>query len=345
MTGLGRHAAEPSGGGAGLFDFAVRGYDRRQVDERLTYLEAALVAAHDALDQAEQRNGDLDRQLRLALDRLRQAGGAGVRDDTFGFRVEKILRQAEEEARKVRGKATAAAAALIERARADAKATRDETERWCTEVLREADEELARLAALRRRIRDELAGVHAVVMTTLATDAGGAGAEAAGGGGAAVAGGVGPGTAGGVEVADTEVEGAGVDGGAGPAAGHGAEQNGAGVAARGAGAPGGGRDGHGDEGGVQPAWPPPRSGLTPQAETDRHRGGHSAAERMGDTMAVRRNARMAGRDAVEGAVEAPAVGRQQRLGPAETIGPTYGLQPGQLGAQPPAGPAPMHRSA
>ena len=80
------------------FDIGIRGYDRRQVDERLAYLTAELRAAEAALRRADHNEAEL-RQLRQQL--------AVRNENTFGFRVEKILRLAEEEANEVREQATA----------------------------------------------------------------------------------------------------------------------------------------------------------------------------------------------------------------------------------------------
>lgn len=149
-------------GAAAPFDIAIRGYDRRQVEERLAYLTAELVATDDALRQSEMRAAELNEQLRIAVGRLRHAGGAAT-NESFGFRVEKILRLAEEEARELRShgaadaaalveRATADAAATVERARAEAGALRIESERIRAEAHRDAERMLteahARAAAL-----------------------------------------------------------------------------------------------------------------------------------------------------------------------------------------------------
>src|SRR5215204_2012872 len=105
------------------FDIAIRGYDRRQVDERLAYLTAELRAAEAALRRADQTEAEL-RQLRQQL--------TTQNENTFGFRVEKILRLAEEEAREVREQATAQADEYrrgIDREFAERTAAMEEQER------------------------------------------------------------------------------------------------------------------------------------------------------------------------------------------------------------------------
>ncbi len=49
MTGAKRHGTGQPDGDADSFDVTLRGYDRRQVDDRLAHLGAALAAADEAL--------------------------------------------------------------------------------------------------------------------------------------------------------------------------------------------------------------------------------------------------------------------------------------------------------
>ncbi|MDQ3904181.1 MAG: DivIVA domain-containing protein, partial [Actinomycetota bacterium] len=93
------------------FDVALRGYDKRQVDERLRVLAAELAAADNAVAAANQRIA----MLEDALSQGRHASdGEPVGDANFGARVEKILKLAEDEAREVRAQAEAAAAAVLD---------------------------------------------------------------------------------------------------------------------------------------------------------------------------------------------------------------------------------------
>ncbi|HEY0641574.1 MAG TPA: hypothetical protein VGD67_28435, partial [Pseudonocardiaceae bacterium] len=142
------------------FDVALRGYDRRQVDERLAALTAELAAVRHALDDAEMRADELTEQLRIAIDRARQAGGRG-QDNSFGFRVEKILKLAQEEAKEVRAQGAAEARSMVERARAGAAAELEEAARLRDEAQRSAEEAWTRVrgqaAALAAQVDRDLA--------------------------------------------------------------------------------------------------------------------------------------------------------------------------------------------
>lgn len=97
------------------FDVVLRGYDKRQVDERLRLLGSQLAAGQDAFRTATERVATLED----ALDQARSVPSAEL-DMHFGARVEKILKLAEDEAREVRAHAEAAAVALVDQARAEA---------------------------------------------------------------------------------------------------------------------------------------------------------------------------------------------------------------------------------
>lgn len=99
------------------FDVVLRGYDKRQVEERLRLVGAELAAARDALRAATERVATLED----ALHQTRSAPTDEPSGDVhFGARVEKILKLAEDEAREVRAQAEAAAVALLDQARAQA---------------------------------------------------------------------------------------------------------------------------------------------------------------------------------------------------------------------------------
>jgi cell division septum initiation protein DivIVA len=131
------------------FDVALRGYDKRQVDERIRALVAELVAADNALAAAAQRIS----MLEDALSQVRHASdGEPAGDANFGARVEKIMKLAEDESREVRAQAEAAAGALLDQARAQAAEQRERAEQeiaaWRADANREAAEQDD---ALRRR--------------------------------------------------------------------------------------------------------------------------------------------------------------------------------------------------
>jgi cell division septum initiation protein DivIVA len=143
VTATGWQESEAAGHGA--FDVTARGYDRRQVDARVAELTAMLAAVDEALQFSRMQTEELTEQLRNAVDRLRQAGTGPQQKDSFGFRVEKILMMAQEEAKEVRAQAGADAASMVEQARAEAAAHRVEGERVRAQAHRDA--EMARAQA------------------------------------------------------------------------------------------------------------------------------------------------------------------------------------------------------
>src|SRR5581483_9849822 len=76
------------------FDVALRGYDKRQVDERLRVLAAELAAADNAVAAANQRIAMLEDALSQGRDASHSDQPGGIH---FGARVEKILKLAEDE--------------------------------------------------------------------------------------------------------------------------------------------------------------------------------------------------------------------------------------------------------
>ena len=159
MTVTGWQGSEP--GDDAPFDLAMRGYDRRQVDERLNHLGAELAATGEALQQSRMHASELGEQLSIAIERLRRSGPATAQKDSFGFRVEKILRLAEEEAKELRAQGTADATAAVDRARAEADALHDESERVRAEAYHDAEriraQAQARATTLVARVEAELA--------------------------------------------------------------------------------------------------------------------------------------------------------------------------------------------
>ena len=128
---------EPRNSGNGAFDSVLRGYDRRQVDQRIRQLtdELALLSSEHRKSTAEaatavSRARAAEQQLHAAraeLDEVRQAGSADARTG-FGYRAERILRAAEDEASGLRASAAQEVAALVEQARAEAEQQRHEAE-------------------------------------------------------------------------------------------------------------------------------------------------------------------------------------------------------------------------
>lgn len=122
------------------FDVVLRGYDKRQVDERLRLVGSELAAAQDAFRAATDRIAILED----ALHQVRSMP-SNEPDMHFGARVEKILKLAEDEAREVRAQAEAAAVALVDQARAQAAEQLQRAEQEITSWRTEANQ--ARTAA------------------------------------------------------------------------------------------------------------------------------------------------------------------------------------------------------
>ena len=118
------------------FDIAIRGYDKRQVDGRLAYLTAELRGAEAALRRADQTEAEL-RQLRQQV--------STQTESSFGFRVDKILRLAEEEAKEAR-----------EQAKAEADLHRRTVEREMAERTAAMEEQEHELAGKRASIERQL---------------------------------------------------------------------------------------------------------------------------------------------------------------------------------------------
>jgi len=164
------------------FDVALRGYDKRQVDERLRFLSAELAAADNALRAVTERAAMLEDALSEARS---TPAGEPSGNPNFGARVEKILKLAEDEAREVRSQADAAATALVEHARAQAAeqegvlqqrcaefdSARQELDQARREVSRESERVLAQSRAEADQIRDAAAHEADQVFTAARADA------------------------------------------------------------------------------------------------------------------------------------------------------------------------------
>lgn len=117
-------------GKAEVFDLARRGYDRRQVDDHMGGMSAQLADVRAAHQQERQRADRAEHELRntrIELERIAEEGEAAPAQG-FGYRVERLMRTAENEAAEVRSSAAREATALLERARADAEAHRHKVE-------------------------------------------------------------------------------------------------------------------------------------------------------------------------------------------------------------------------
>jgi hypothetical protein len=115
------------------FDSALRGYERRQVDQYVARQRDESATLRARLTEA-------DRQRRMATEhakateeenrRLRSSAGreAPPPEEGFGFRAEKLLRLAEQEAAEERARTRRESGALLEQTRAEAETHRHEVE-------------------------------------------------------------------------------------------------------------------------------------------------------------------------------------------------------------------------
>jgi cell division septum initiation protein DivIVA len=149
----GGHAAgtSPAGDGGPGFTIVLRGYERKQVNERLARIAADRRAAAERVAVLERRV----EQLRVELqDAQRPAGRAETSYAGLGARVEKILRLAEEEAAELRaealgqaenvGRAAQTAAGQVRvRAEQDGRARREQTRQETATLLDQAGAQAA----------------------------------------------------------------------------------------------------------------------------------------------------------------------------------------------------------
>lgn len=152
------------------FDTALRGYERRQVDEYVARQRNETATLRAQLAEAE-------RQRRLATEhaeateeenrRLRSAPAreAPAAEEGFGFRAEKLLRLAEQEAAEVRVRSRQESVALLEQTRAEAEKHRHEVEQSLISRAAQLDQAAARRAVelqeREQQISDQLEGTRA----------------------------------------------------------------------------------------------------------------------------------------------------------------------------------------
>jgi hypothetical protein len=165
-----RHAP-PISSPPAAFDLVRRGYDRQQVDhyvQTVVAQVAELRKAHQLLstqlaehEQGQQplraqimelqtayqrehtRAEQAHTELRALQSQLEQVGEQPGGQGGFGYRVEKLLRAAEDEAADVRSSAAREAASELERARKDAETHRHQVEQSLIQRAAEFDREIA----------------------------------------------------------------------------------------------------------------------------------------------------------------------------------------------------------
>ena len=116
------------------FDTVLRGYERRQVDDYVTKQKDEISKLKDDLSEAQRKRRlatehaeATERELREVRAKSAHSEPRSV-EDSFGYRAEKLLRIAEQEAAEVRTHASRESAAIIEQARTEAEKHRHEVE-------------------------------------------------------------------------------------------------------------------------------------------------------------------------------------------------------------------------
>jgi DivIVA domain-containing protein len=146
------------------FDTVLRGYDRAQVDAHLARLAEENAALRRQAADADRRRQTAEQHASATegefrkLQSQRQGGGP---EEGFGFRAEKLLRLAEQEATELRASAAREASAVLEQARADAEKHRHEVEQAMISRSAQLDEQASQrsveLQDRERQIADQLA--------------------------------------------------------------------------------------------------------------------------------------------------------------------------------------------
>ena len=116
------------------FDTVLRGYERRQVDDVVSRLKSELSQLKDELTDAQRKRRLANEHAEATERELRDLRAKSAHseprsvEDSFGYRAEKLLRIAEQEAAEVRTHASRESAAIIEQARTEAEKHRHEVE-------------------------------------------------------------------------------------------------------------------------------------------------------------------------------------------------------------------------
>jgi DivIVA domain-containing protein len=146
------------------FDTVLRGYDRGQVDAHIARLVEENAALRRQGAEADRRRQTAEQHAAATEGEFRklqsQRQGSSP-EESFGFRAEKLLRLAEQEAADLRGSAAREAAALLEQARADAEKHRHEVEQSLIARSAQLDEQATQrsieLQERERQIAEQLA--------------------------------------------------------------------------------------------------------------------------------------------------------------------------------------------
>ena len=149
------------------FDTVLRGYERRQVDEfvveknkELAWLKMELAEAHRQRRLATEHAEGTETELRELRASSAHSEPASI-EDSFGYRAEKLLRMAEQEAAEVRSQASRESAGIVEQARTEAEKHRHEVEQSlitrASLLEQQAAQRTAELQEREQQIADQLA--------------------------------------------------------------------------------------------------------------------------------------------------------------------------------------------
>lgn len=149
------------------FDTVLRGYERRQVDEfvvektkEIAWLKMELAEAHRQRRLATEHAEATEKELRDVRANSAHTEPASI-EDSFGYRAEKLLRMAEQEAAEVRSQASRESAVIVEQARTEAEKHRHEVEQSliarASLLEQQAAQRTAELQEREQQIADQLA--------------------------------------------------------------------------------------------------------------------------------------------------------------------------------------------
>ncbi len=149
------------------FDTVLRGYERRQVDEYVTRAKEEIAQLKEELAEAQRKRRlatehaeATERELRDLRAKSAHSEPRSV-EDSFGYRAEKLLRIAEQEAAEVRTHASRESASIIEQARTEAEKHRHEVEQSliarASVLEQQAAQRNAELQEREQQITDQLA--------------------------------------------------------------------------------------------------------------------------------------------------------------------------------------------
>jgi hypothetical protein len=144
----------------------LRGYERRQVDEYVAKAKDEVAKLKEELAEAQRKRRLANEHAEATERELRDVRAKSAHseprsvEDSFGYRAEKLLRIAEQEAAEVRTHASRESAAIIEQARTEAEKHRHEVEQSliarASVLEQQAAQRTAELQEREQQIADQL---------------------------------------------------------------------------------------------------------------------------------------------------------------------------------------------